>query len=71
MASPGSGAAGTEGNPLLKGSVLVTQWVSYRTLTDLVELRLKYCIPATIVLRVLEYKEQVVCPRGVEMRLCR
>ncbi|KAB1202653.1 hypothetical protein CJ030_MR8G020273 [Morella rubra] len=54
---------GAEGNPSSRGSVPMTQWVSDRTLTHFVELRLKYCIPPTIVLRLLEYKERVVCSR--------
>ncbi|KAB1219310.1 hypothetical protein CJ030_MR3G001207 [Morella rubra] len=67
MASPGLGTAGAEGYPSSKGSVPVTQWVSDRTLTHLGELRLKYCIPPTIVLRVPEYKERVVCIEGDEI----
>lgn len=64
MASPSSGTTGAEGNPSSKSDVPVAQWVFDRTQTPLVDLRLKYHIPPSVVLRVLEYKEQVACPEG-------
>lgn len=45
----------------------MSQWVSDRDQVKLAEVRLKYGISPTIVLRVPEHKERVVCPKGDEI----
>lgn len=49
MASSSFGAAKVEGNPASKANVPIAQWVSNHTLTQLAEVRLKYCVSLTIV----------------------
>ncbi|KAB1212245.1 hypothetical protein CJ030_MR5G025013 [Morella rubra] len=49
MASSSSRAAKAKGNPVSKENVPIAQWVSDHTLTQLAEVRLKYCVSLTIV----------------------
>ncbi|KAB1209519.1 hypothetical protein CJ030_MR6G002446 [Morella rubra] len=73
VASFGSRTEETEVSPAPKGTLLVSLWVSDCDQTDLAGLRLKYGISLTIVMRVPEQKERVVCPEGDEiafLRMC-
>ncbi|KAB1209445.1 hypothetical protein CJ030_MR6G023776 [Morella rubra] len=67
MASSGTGIEEVEVSSTSMGTLLVALWVSNHDQTDLAELRLKYGISSTIVVRLPKHKERVECPEGDEI----
>lgn len=64
MASFGSGDGEAGVNPMSKGTLPMSLWVSDSNHTDLAELWLKYGFSPSIVMRVPKYKKRGSVSRG-------